>query len=94
MRRGSEGLGEAGLTQNGVGRVTARDTDRHGEASLRNRALPDYVAAASLADQRTTGFPKKLPEFPIELRRHQAAAGSASRIAVIWTKTDPGSTPK
>lgn len=51
---------QARLTQNGVGRVTARDADRHGEISLGYRTMPDFMTALSLPHQNTAGGTKQI----------------------------------
>ena len=66
---------QAGLTQDGVGGVAARNADGHRKISLRDRAVPDLVAAAPLSDQRTTGRAQQITQRAIELRRHQPATG-------------------
>jgi hypothetical protein len=41
------------------------------------------VAALALPDQSAAGGAQQFAQRPVELRRHQAATGSASRSAVI-----------
>src|SRR5580765_7580673 len=79
----SKGLGKTRLAKDSVGSVTTRDADRDREVSLGDRAMPDFVTAAPLSDKPATGGSEQLAKGTIELRRHQAAAGSASRNAVI-----------
>jgi hypothetical protein len=67
-----ECLGQSGLTLDGVGGVTAGNADRHCKVSLRDGAVPDFVAAASLPDQRAAGGAQQIPQRPIELRSHSA----------------------
>jgi hypothetical protein len=38
-----------------VGRVAAGNADRHGDISLGDRAVPDFVAALALPDLRAAG---------------------------------------
>jgi hypothetical protein len=71
------------LAQNGIGCVATWDADWDGKVSLRDRAVPDFVTAFALANQRTAGAPQKVAQRSVKLRGHHAAAGSASRSAVI-----------
>ena len=65
-----------------------------GEIPPCDRALPDLVAPLALPDETAPGLAQDVAERAVELRRHpQAAAGSASRNAVIWTNTEAGSIP-
>lgn len=69
-RAGSERLGQSRLAQNGVGGVAARDADGHREIPLGDRAVPDFVAALALPDERAARFTQQIAQRPIELRRH------------------------
>ncbi len=68
----SKRLRQSGLSQDRVGGVAAGDADGHGKIPLRDRAMPDFVAATSLPDQRAAGGAQQIPQGAIELRRHSA----------------------
>ena len=68
--RHSKRLRQAGLAQDSVGGMTTENADRHREISLRDRAMPDFMAAAALPDQTTTSGAQQIPQRPVELRRH------------------------
>jgi hypothetical protein len=61
-------------TQKRAGGVSAGNADGHGEVSLRDWAVPDFVTAAPLPDQRATGGAQQVPQRAIELRRHSAGS--------------------
>ena len=71
-RARSERFRQSGLTQDSIGGVSARNADRHGKISFGNRAVPDFVTAAPLPDQRAAGGAQQIPQRAIELRRHSA----------------------
>jgi hypothetical protein len=50
----SKRFGQARLAQDGVGGVPARDADRHREIPFRDRAMPDFVTALALPNQRAS----------------------------------------
>src|SRR5579872_2463898 len=89
----SKRLRQSGLTQDCICRVPAWDADGHRETPFRDRAIPDFVAALALPDEGATCRPQQLAQRLVELRRHSihAAAGSASRSAVICRKREAGS---
>ena len=68
--RYSERLGQARLTQDSIGGVTAGNTDGHSEIPLRDRAVPDFVAALALPDERASRRTQQLPQSAVELRSH------------------------
>lgn len=71
----SKRLGQSGLPQDRIRCVAAGDSDRYGEVSLRDRTMPDLMAAAALPDQRAAGGPQQFPQQPIERRRHSDDRG-------------------
>src|SRR5689334_224135 len=66
----SKRLGQPGLTQDGVGRVAAWNTDRHCEITLRQRTGPDFMAALALPNKRAAGCAQQVSRRAIELRGH------------------------
>jgi len=48
----------------------AWDTDRHGEITFSDRAVPNFVAALALPDQRAAGGPQQVAQRAIELLSH------------------------
>lgn len=61
---------EAGLAQDCVGGMTARDADRHREIATRDRAVPDFVAPFALPDEGAARGAQERAKLSIELRRH------------------------
>jgi hypothetical protein len=53
-------LRQPGLAQDGISSVATGNIDGHRKISLRDRAVPDFVATAALADQRATGGAQQL----------------------------------
>lgn len=69
-RRSSKRLRQTGLAKDGIGGVAARNADGYGEVLLRDRAVPDFVAAFALPDEDATRGPQQVTQGPVELRRH------------------------
>jgi hypothetical protein len=51
----SKRLRQPSLAQDRVGGVATGNADRYGKISLGDRAMPDFVAALALPDERATG---------------------------------------
>lgn len=56
MSEHSEGLGKTGLSQDRIRSVSAQYGVRNNEMCLRNRAVPDFVAALAMADKDASGI--------------------------------------
>ena len=69
-RLNSKCLWQARLPQDAVRRVAACNAERNRKVSLCNRAIPDFVTALALADQRAACRPKQLSQCAVELGRH------------------------
>jgi hypothetical protein len=65
---GSKRLGQSGLAQYGVGGVAAGNPNGHREIPLRDRAVPNFVAATPLPDQCTTSGAQQFTQQAVELR--------------------------
>lgn len=91
----SEGLWQPRLTQDRIRRVAARYARRYSKIPFRQWAMPDFVTALALPNEGATCRPQQIAQRLVELRRHSfhAAAGSASRSAVICRNREAGSTP-
>jgi isochorismate hydrolase len=87
----SERLGQAGLTQDSIGGVSAGIPIGTAKVSPRDRAIPDFMAAAALADQAAASARSKSRNARSNCGAIQAAADSASRSAVICTNSEVGS---
>jgi hypothetical protein len=92
-RAGSECLGQSRLTQNRIGGVAA--SNAHGNREFRRVSglcqiswlpLPCRTRVQPAARSRSRNGLSNCGAI-------QAAAGSASRSAVIWRNSDAGSTP-
>jgi hypothetical protein len=72
MRAGasSKSFWQADLTQDGIRRVTARYSNRHGKVSLGNWAAPDFMAAFALADHEATRTAQEIAQRFVKLRSH------------------------
>jgi hypothetical protein len=66
----SERFRQACLAQDRIGGVAAWNSDRDGEVSFGDRAVPDFVASLALADKKTAGAAQQIPQRLVELRRH------------------------
>ena len=66
----SECLGQAGLAEDGIGGMPARDADGDREISLRDRAMPDFVAAFALAHQSALRRAQQIAQRAVELWGH------------------------
>lgn len=66
-------VGKASLTQDGIGSVPTGNANGHREISLGDRAVPDFVTALALPYHSTTRRSQKIPQRPVELRRHSSA---------------------
>ncbi len=74
---------QSSLPKDGIGCVATGNANGHRKIPLRQRTVPNFVATLALPDHATIGSPQQLPQSSVKLRRHQAAAGSASRKALI-----------
>jgi hypothetical protein len=75
MARSSKRLRQTGLAQNSVGGVAARDSNRHREISLGDRAMPNLVAALALPHHHAARGTQQVAQGSVELRRHLRRGG-------------------
>jgi len=66
----SERLRQPGLAQNRICGVAARNPDGNGEIPLRDRAMPDLVAAPALPHQSASGGAQLFSQRAIKLWSH------------------------
>src|SRR5665213_1532944 len=64
----SKGLRQSGLTEDCIGGVTARDSERHWKISLRYRAVPDFVTALPLTHQRAAGCTQQVTQGAVAIK--------------------------
>jgi hypothetical protein len=76
--------------------MTARNSDRHREVPLGDRAAPNFVTSPALPDEPASRGTRQVAQFAIELRRHSNGNrfGFASAAPVLAQLLLPRQRPR